>query len=59
MRASGRRLGEIAGGEGTLQGVVLVLDLLQLEVLPRGGNPEGTGPGTNSQNGTYGRLLAI
>ena len=30
----GGLLGELAGGEGALQGVVLVLDLLQLEVLP-------------------------
>ena len=38
MRAGGHRLGELArpGGEGALQGVVLVLDLLQLEMLPRG-----------------------
>ena len=34
MRAGGGRLGELAGREGALQGVVLVLDLLQLEVLP-------------------------
>ena len=34
MRAGGGRLVELAGGEGALQGVVLVLDLLQLEVLP-------------------------
>ena len=34
MRASGGLRGELAGGEGALQGVVLVLDLLQLEVLP-------------------------
>ena len=34
VRVSGGRLGELAGGEGALEGVVLVLDLLQLEVLP-------------------------
>ena len=34
MRAACRGLAELAGGEGALQGVVLVLDLLQLEVLP-------------------------
>ena len=44
MRAGGRRLGELAGGEGALQGVVLVLDLLQLEVLPLRRLRAKTGP---------------
>ena len=34
VRAGGLLLGELAVGEGALQGVELVLDLLQLEVLP-------------------------
>ena len=59
MRAGGRLFGELTGGEGALQGVVLVLDLLQLEVLPLRRSRAKTGPGTNSQNGTYGRLLGI
>ena len=37
VRAHGLRLGELAFGEGALQGVVLVLDLFQLEVLPAWG----------------------
>ena len=36
VRAGGSRLAELAGGEGALQGVVLVLDLLQFEEGQRG-----------------------
>ena len=59
VRAGGGRLVELAGGEGALQGVVLVLDLLQLEVLPLRRLRAKTGPGTNSQNGSYGRMFGI
>ena len=42
MRVGGGLLGELAGREGALERIVLVLDLLQLEVLPCGGNTEVT-----------------